>query len=121
MTGVEHTYTIGGKTVNVTTEAGAREDSIVLRPMRSEFEFEQTLTDALAELAGAIRVSDARRLSVAIQPLFKCKTSEDMSSYLERQGLRPEAWKELEAPIGEPPAPAKTMRSPEERAPANDR
>ena len=116
VTGVDRIYTLGGETVTVTTEAGALGDHIALRPMRTKFEFEQSLTYALAELVGAVKVTDARRLSVAILPLLICETSADMLAYLERQGLRPNDWVEVDAPAIEPPADVEMPSSPQREA-----
>lgn len=102
VTGIDRRYSVGGKTVAITTEAAAVDGDIALKPTRTKFEFEQNLTYALAELLGANQVSDARRLSVGLLPLLMCESSADMSAYLERQGLKPPAWIERAMPSVEP-------------------
>lgn len=116
VTGVDRRYTVGGTTVSITTDAAAVEGGIALKPTRTKFEFEQTLTYALAELLGAAQVGDARRLAVSLLPLLMCDNSADMAAYLERQGLRPPAWNEPPLPsedsetaLDEPPSPQRTV------------
>lgn len=114
VTGIDRHYTLGGKTVGITTEAAAIDGDIALKPTRTKFEFEQNLTYALAELLGATQVSDARRLSVALLPLLMCESSADMFAYLERQGLKPSSWTESALPAVDPIAEADTPTSPEQ-------
>jgi hypothetical protein len=106
VTGIDRRYSVGGKTVAITTEAAAVDGDIALKPTRTKFEFEQNLTYALAELLGATQVSDARRLSVALLPLLMCESSADMFAYLERQGLKPPTWIESAMPALDPDAEA---------------
>ena len=115
VTGVVRAYDVGGRTVEVVTDSGALSDRIAIRPPRTKFEFEQSWTYALAELAGAIRVPDARRLSLALLPLLMCETSADILAYLERQGLRPANWADIEEPLT-PEEPSKIESSPEAQA-----
>ena len=102
VTGIDRRYSVGGRTVAITTDAAAVDGDIALKPTRTKFEFEQNLTYALAELLGANQVSDARRLSVGLLPLLMCESSADMSAYLERQGLEPPSWIESAMPSAEP-------------------
>jgi len=114
VTGIDRRYTVGGKTVAITTEAAAIDGEIALQPTRTKFEFEQNLTYALAELLGVTQVSDARGLSVALLPLLMCESSADMSAYLGRQGLTPPAWSETTMPWMEPEADIEPGPSPQQ-------
>jgi hypothetical protein len=114
VTGIDRHYSLGGKTVGITTEAAAVDGDIALKPTRTKFEFEQNLTYALAELLGATQVGDARRLSVALLPLLMCESSADMFAYLERQGLKPSSWAESALPAVDPIAEANAPPSPEQ-------
>jgi hypothetical protein len=72
------------------------EDRIALLPPRSKFELDQMVAHALAELAGATRILDARPLGTSILPLLLCRTRDDFLNYLRRQGIQPLAWAEVQ-------------------------
>lgn len=107
VTGVTRVYKVGGKSAAVAAEAGVFEDRIALTPARTKFEYDQMLAYALAELAGAAKIVDARPLAVAILPLLMGQTSADMFAYLTRQGIKPAAWVEVDDLVEpEPPQDA---------------
>ena len=114
VTGIDRRYSVGGKTVAITTEAAAANGDIALKPTRTKFEFEQNLTYALAELLGAAQISDTRRLSVALLPLLMCETSADLAAYLERQGITPPTWTDTAMPLTEPEMELEPSPSPQQ-------
>ena len=97
-------YRIGEVRPWVAAEAATTGDAIALLPARNMVELEQMLAFALAELAGAARLADARALAVAILPLLRCRTRGEMLAYLIRQGSVPPEWSgiEPEFPESEP-------------------
>jgi hypothetical protein len=113
VTTIDRIYTVEGNSLTIATDAAALPDRIVLKPMRTKFEFQQSLAYALAELIGAVELADVRRISVAILPLLMCETSADMFAYLERQGLKPNEWIELDMPVVDLPAEAEAPPLPE--------
>ena len=110
VTGVTRVYKVGGKSAAVAAEAGVFEDRIALTPARTKFEYDQMVAYALAELAGAAKIVDARPLAVAILPLLMGQTGADMLAYLKRQGIQPAAWVEVDDPV-EPADPEETLGS----------
>lgn len=89
---VARVYRVASTQAAVAAEAAAGDDAIAVVPARNMFELEQMLAHALAEIAGATRVNDARALSVAILPLLRCRTKAEMRAYLTRQGVNPPEW-----------------------------
>jgi Domain of unknown function (DUF3883) len=100
---VTRDYQLMGQTFSVPAEAAVFDDSIALLPARSKFELDQMLAHALAELAGATRILDARPLATSILPLLLCRTGDDFLNYLRRQGIQPPAWVEIEEETDELP------------------
>jgi hypothetical protein len=100
---VTRDYRLGGQAFSVPAEAAVFEDRIALLPARSKFELEQMVAHALAELAGARRILDARPLATSILPLLLCRTGDDFLDYLRRQGIQPPTWAEVQAEAEELP------------------
>lgn len=82
------TFEIIGMPVSVRTAGGLGEDYIGVAPGRSQFEHHLALAPVLAELVGAVRLSDNRMLAASLLPLLSCRTTEDIHGYLRSQGIQ---------------------------------
>ncbi len=83
------TYRIAGKAVQVDTDFAVSPDRISMAMPRSRMELEQRLAAAIAEIAGATRISDRRALSPLISLLLRCVSAADARSFLLSQGISP--------------------------------
>ncbi|MBI1686776.1 DUF3883 domain-containing protein [Caulobacter hibisci] len=83
------TYRIAGKAVQVDTDFAVSSGGISVAMPRSRMELEQRLAAAIAEIAGAARISDRRALSPLISLLLRCVSAADARSFLLSQGISP--------------------------------
>ncbi|MGO7910669.1 DUF3883 domain-containing protein [Rhizobium ruizarguesonis] len=104
------TFEINGVLVSVRTAGGLGEDTIGVSPGRSQFEHHLAIAPVLAELVGAVRLSDNRMLAASLLPLLSCRTTEDIHGYLRSQGIQvnwsepdPDVQEQESAPSVTPP------------------
>jgi hypothetical protein len=85
-------YQVGGQIARVSVETAVQEDAIGLVKPRTKLDLQQVVAQALAEVAGAANVAQARALSTAFLPLVLSRTANDMLVYLERMGVDVRKW-----------------------------
>lgn len=85
-------YKIQDAEAGVVVEAGIGDDFIGLVAPRSRLDFQQLVSQALAEMAGATNANLARTLASDILPLVLCRSTTDILVQLERAGIDPKNW-----------------------------
>lgn len=95
---ISRRYEIQGAEASVVVEAAIGDDFIGLVAPRSRLDFQQLVSQALAEMAGATNASVARTLASDILPLVLCRSTSDILVQLERAGIDPQNW-EVEAEL----------------------
>jgi hypothetical protein len=89
---ISRRYEIQGAEAGVVVEAGIGDDFIGLVAPRSRLDFQQLVSQALAEMAGATNANLARTLASDILPLVLCRSTTDILVQLERVGIDPRNW-----------------------------
>lgn len=89
---ISRRYEIQGAEASVVVEAGIGDDFIGLVAPRSRLDFQQLVSQALAEMAGATNASVARTLASDILPLVLCRSTSDILVQLDRAGIDPRNW-----------------------------
>jgi hypothetical protein len=80
-------YSVGTATIRVPIEAAIGDSVIGLVAPRTKLDFQQLISHALAEAAGAANAAQARALSTAFLPFVLCRTSEEIVVCMERTGV----------------------------------
>lgn len=89
---ISREFSIGTAKASVPIEAAIGDGVIALVAPRTKLDFQQLVAQALAEVAGAANVAQARALSTAFLPFVLCRTVEEMVVYLERVGVDVRGW-----------------------------
>lgn len=89
---ISRRYEIQGAEASVAVEAAIGDDFIGLVAPRSRLDFQQLISQALAEMAGATNANVARTLASDILPLVLCRSTSDILVQLERAGIDPRNW-----------------------------
>jgi hypothetical protein len=95
---ISREYSVGTAKARVAVEAAIGEGLVGLVAPKTKLDFQQLVAQALAEVAGAANVAQARSLSIAFLPLVLCRNVEDMVVYMERMGVTTSEWDRPEEP-----------------------
>ncbi|MGN7998024.1 DUF3883 domain-containing protein [Sphingomonas sp. 22176] len=80
-------YSVGGASVLVPAQLALDKVRLGLVPPKNKAVFQLLLAEALAEIAGATSVSTMRSIAHAFLPLLLCGTQEELTDYLEMNGI----------------------------------
>jgi len=89
---ISREYRVSDQVARVSVETAIQEGVIGLVRPRTKLDFQHLVAQALAEVAGAGNVAQARALSTTFLPLVLCRTADDMLVYLERMGVDMRGW-----------------------------
>jgi hypothetical protein len=91
-------YSVGKARTRVSVEAAIGDSFIALVAPRTKLDLQQLVAQALAEVAGAANVAQARALSTAFLPFVLCRTVKDIVICMERTGIDMRRWERHEEP-----------------------
>jgi hypothetical protein len=84
---IRRTYEVRDAEITISVEEAVAGNQFVVVGATSLNDLNNLLAYALAELLGAVRIDGKRALSLAILPLLQCRNTDEMMTFLRRQGI----------------------------------